>query len=156
MLEDLALRGIRAETVLFSEPEVRAAADRALRAHEYRGRELEEETNRFMAAARDAIGVLVEHGPEVFGFLHLTFQEFLAARAITRLAAPAANEVVASWWDRPDWREAWTLYALGCEAQEGRPQALFATILEPASRQALDRHLRRPERAALRLAAVGN
>ncbi len=155
VLEDLALNGMKAETVLFSEAEARAAAEHALRRHEYRGRELETEINRFVEAARDVIGVLVEQGPEVFGFLHLTFQEFLAARAITRLTLPDANLLVARWWDHPDWDETWILYALGCEAQEGRSDALFATILTRGSRHALDRLLHRPERMAFRLAGVG-
>jgi HEAT repeat protein len=155
VLEDLALHGMRAETVLFSEAEVIAAAERSLRTHDYRGRERDEEIGRFVAAARDAIGVLVEQGPGVFGFLHLTFQEFLAARAICKLSPPGADEVVAQWWDHRDWEETWRLYALGCESLNGRSEALFATILGKEQRHPLDADLHRPERVALWLAGVG-
>lgn len=42
---------------------------------------------RFIKAAREASGILVEVAPDRFSFVHLTFQEFLAAKEMTRSLA---------------------------------------------------------------------
>ena len=128
---------------------------RVLAGRDYTGGERDREVPRFLDAARDAIGVLVEQSPDRFGFLHLTFQEFLAARAIVKRVADAPC-LIAQFWDHPDWREVWLLYALGCQGQQTRFASLCEIVLSAASRHRMDRVLRRPERQILRLCGVGS
>ena len=118
----------------------------------YTGGEQSEEIGRFLRAAEDLIGVLVEQGPDWFGFMHLTFQEFYAARAIVHRSSDAAR-LIARYWDHPDWREVWPLYALAVQTDAAKLEHLFRTIL--ASGADLDAQLFRPQLACLRLAGLG-
>ncbi len=154
VLETLALDGMMAGRVLFTTEDVNAAVRAVLAQRDYTGGERDAEARRFLDAARDAIGVLVEQAPDRFGFVHLTLQEFLAARALVKRGndAPA---VIERFWDHPDWRETWVLYALGCQGLQGRFGELFDVILNRVQRHELDTVFRRQERAALRLAGVG-
>jgi HEAT repeat protein len=140
--------------VLFTTEVLTAAVRSVLASRGYTGREQDAEVPRFIDAARDAIGVVVEQAPDRFGFVHLTFQEFLAARALVRRGQDAP-ELIRRFWDHPDWQETWLLYALGCQAQQGRYSALIEIILSEVPRNSLDKVLRRQERLALRLAGVG-
>ena len=127
-------------------------ARRILAERGYTGREQSEEIGRFLRAAEDLIGVLVEQGPDRFGFLHLTFQEFYAARAIVHRSGDAAR-LIARYWDHPDWREVWPLYALAVQNDAAKLDHLFQTIV--ASGDNLDAQLFRPQLACLRLAGLG-
>ena len=95
--------------------------------------------------------MLVEQGPDWFGFLHLTFQEF-CARAIVHRSGDATR-LIARYWDHLDWREVWPLYALAVQTDAAKLEHLFQTIL--ASGDDLDAQLFRPQLACLRLAGLG-
>jgi HEAT repeat protein len=154
VLERLALDGMCEGRVLFSADQVVATVRAVLASRSWTGGEQDREAPRFLDAARDAIGVLVEQAPERFGFVHLTFQEFLAARALVKRTADAQN-IIARYWDHPDWLETWILYALGCQTLQGRFSALFTVLLEADAHDEPQLRLHRRERAALRLAGVG-
>lgn len=58
---------------------------------EYRGNELEkmpqvfwEQVDQFIEEITNKVGIIAPRGKDAFGFIHLTFQEYLAARYITR------------------------------------------------------------------------
>jgi formylglycine-generating enzyme required for sulfatase activity len=55
---------------------------------------------KFVQEMRDQSGIVVMHGPGRCGFLHQTFQEYLAAAHATRegLAEPMAKELGRPWW----------------------------------------------------------
>ncbi len=59
---------------------------------------------------RDVAGLFIDRGEEEYGFFHLTFQEYLAARAITRKRREIERHVYAHAFD-PRWREVLKLAA---------------------------------------------
>lgn len=65
----------------------------------------------FLRVVREDVGILAAHGEELYGFLHLTFQEYLAALFLIRSKKTAATEIIAR-LDNPRWREP-ILLALG-------------------------------------------
>jgi formylglycine-generating enzyme required for sulfatase activity len=77
--------------------------------------EPERAARRLLADARDYAGLLVERGQGAFGFIHLTFQEYLAAVAIAQKGQKALSPVVAELARRvgdDNWHEV-TLLAVG-------------------------------------------
>ncbi|MBL8668659.1 MAG: HEAT repeat domain-containing protein [Rhodospirillales bacterium] len=154
LLDRLALEGMIEGRVLFDRTMLKETAKAVLAARGYTGREQDTEADRFVAAAEDLIGVLVAQAPDRFGFLHLTFEEFYAARAVAKKGEKERTALIAHYWDHPDWREVWPLYALAVQNELAKYQHLFATIL--ASGNALDDCLFRPQFACLRLAGVGS
>jgi hypothetical protein len=51
-------------------------------------------------------GLLIERGPQRYSFMHLTFQEYFAARALADMADGAARwRIIAPHLDDPRWRE---------------------------------------------------
>lgn len=97
--------------------------------------------------------MLVAQAPDRFGFLHLTFQGFYAAGAVAKKGEQERTRLIARFWDHPDWREVWPLYALAVQNDPTKHEHLFATILD--SGHELDAHLYRPQLACLRLAGLG-
>ncbi|MCG8357107.1 MAG: SIR2 family protein [Kiloniellales bacterium] len=152
LLEQLALAGMREGQVFFSRERLERETRALLTSRGYTGGEQDRETGLFLRAAQDLIGVLIEQGPERFGFLHLTFQEFYAARALVKRSGEAPA-VIRRFWDHPDWKELWPLYALGVQSDPSRYEALFEIIL--SDEHPLDSHLHRGKRACLRLAGLG-
>lgn len=140
--------------MLFERATLNDAAKSVLAARGYSGGEQDMEADRFFVAAEDLIGVLVAQAPDRFGFLHLTFQEFYAARAIAKKREEERAALIARFWDHSDWREVWPLYALTVQNEPAKYEHLFATIV--ASGHELDAHLYRPQLACLRLAGVGS
>ena len=67
--------------------------------------------NEFLRAVREDVGLLAARGESLYGFLHLTFQEYLAALALIRSKKRAAGAIVDRLND-PRWREP-VLLALG-------------------------------------------
>lgn len=67
-----------------------------------------EEAGAIIAEIRDRSGVLVERRPEVFGFSHLTFQEYLAAMAFVNAGA---YERLLAEYKKPWWHEVIVLAA---------------------------------------------
>jgi len=59
---------------------------------------------------RDVAGLFIDRGEEEYGFFHLTFQEYLAARAITRKRREIERHVYTHAFD-PRWREVLKLAA---------------------------------------------
>ena len=62
----------------------------------------------FLSDVREFAGILLERGPGLYGFIHLTFEEYLAAVGIARLgqrdSAPIVDTLAAHVGD-PAWRE---------------------------------------------------
>lgn len=75
----------------------------------------EQAARRLLADARDHASLLLERGPGQYGFIHLTFQEYLAAVAIGQLGqsdvSPVA-QLLAQHVDDPTWHEV-TLLTIG-------------------------------------------
>jgi SIR2-like domain/NACHT domain/HEAT repeats len=141
LLGELALQGMLQGKTTFSGTDLETLAGPFLKVHGYEGDARKLELARLRSAAEDLIGVLVARGVDRFGFLHLTFQEYHAARALFN-KGDAAKEIIARFWDHPDWAEVWPLYVLSGKDREGHVDTL-------------DRHLHRPETMCLRLAGVG-
>jgi len=89
-----------------------------------------------LAAIRDQSGVLVSLGEGAFGFLHLSFQEYLAARHVQdrMLAEPELLGEVASHFGEPWWREV-ILLAVGLD----NPSLFEPLMAELLRRQRLHR-----------------
>jgi hypothetical protein len=68
-------------------------------------REAEEKALRFLQEMRQMSGLLVERGHDAFGFLHLTFQEYFAGRALARLGEEERWRTVYPHLHDPRWRE---------------------------------------------------
>jgi formylglycine-generating enzyme required for sulfatase activity len=60
---------------------------------------------RFLHHARYEAGLLAERGLGQFGFFHLTFEEYLAARQIARQRAEERREILKAHWEDPRWQE---------------------------------------------------
>src|SRR5262249_4926304 len=130
LLERLALDGMLRGTVLFSRRQVETETEHVLIERGYSGAEVDREIPQVLRVAQDLIGVLVEQGPEQFGFLHLTFLEFYAARALAN--APDVERHIARYWDHPDWTEVWALYAIAVSARPTDIDRLCSTIRRSA------------------------
>lgn len=152
-LDGLALEGMLQGKVTFSRRELEESALPVLQAHGYSGRGVDEELNRLLQAAEDLIGVLVAQAPDRFGFLHLSMQEFLAARTLVQRSGEVRRHI-ARYWDHPDWALVWSLYALGVSQDRTRLNELFQTVLENA--HSLDEQLHRHWKACLTWAGVGS
>ncbi|MCP3902224.1 MAG: hypothetical protein GY715_01200, partial [Planctomycetes bacterium] len=112
-----------------------------LRRRGYTTAQIDTEAPEFMRAAEDLIGILVDKGGGQFGFLHLTFQEYYAARYLGGHATEATQQARRR-WDHPDWQEVWRLYVQQLE-DPVRIQEFLDAVL--ASRHELDATLLRPE-----------
>ncbi|HVT60189.1 MAG TPA: HEAT repeat domain-containing protein [Thermoanaerobaculia bacterium] len=151
LLECLALLGMEQGRVLFSREVLERECRSLLASRGYQGADEDRETAQFLRAAEDLIGVLVAQGPDSFGFLHLTFQEFLAARALQNRSAEVPG-LVERFWDDRDWQEVWELYALAVQGDEARLADLCQQVL--VHPHPLDEQLQRHRLACLRLCGV--
>jgi formylglycine-generating enzyme required for sulfatase activity/energy-coupling factor transporter ATP-binding protein EcfA2 len=81
----------------------------------------------FIDLMRRGTGLLQERGLGLFGFVHLSFEEYLAARAIAHIHEDPAAAILQH-WSEPAWREV-ILLALGAS---GKAQAsrLMKVLLE--------------------------
>ncbi|WP_250565214.1 tetratricopeptide repeat protein, partial [Adonisia turfae] len=66
----------------------------------------------FLRRVRETTGLFVEQAPNVYGFMHLTFEEYFAARDIADKDRSEILETIRSHWLEPRWAEP-TLLALG-------------------------------------------
>ena len=148
-LERLALHGMKQGIVSFPASVLKETARALLQERGYTGREIDEEIKRLLRAADDLIGVIAAQAPERYGFLHLAFQEFLAARALVNRSDWCAA-VIADYWDEPDWSEVWSFYAKWIGEDQARWKELFSVI--QANTHDLDQYLHRDKLACLRLA----
>jgi formylglycine-generating enzyme required for sulfatase activity len=67
--------------------------------------EAREIASRFLHHARYQAGLLAERGLGQFGFFHLTFEEYLAAREMARQRAEERREMLRRHWEDPRWQE---------------------------------------------------
>lgn len=72
---------------------------------------IDEKVDEFITIVEEDVGLLAARGQKIYGFLHLTFQEYLAALYLIRSKDTAAQEII-SRLDNPRWREP-ILLALG-------------------------------------------
>lgn len=106
----------------------------------------EEKAERFLHDMRGMAGLIVERGQDAFGFLHLTFQEYFAARALALLDAGPRWAIVQPHLHDPRWHEPILLCAgrLGV-IENRRPQVTdFVRLIldcDDDSEQDLHRHL---------------
>ncbi len=111
--------------------------DRAVR------REAEEQAERFLHEMRQMAGLIIERGHDAFGFLHLTFQEYFAGRALAQLGDQERWEAIHRHLHDPRWREPILLCAgrLGV-VENRRPQVtqLVRDILEHEDPHEADLH----------------
>jgi NACHT domain/HEAT repeats len=68
-------------------------------------REAEKEADRFLQEMREMAGLIIERGHDAFGFLHLTFQEYFAGRALAQLGDDKRWEAILPNLHEPRWRE---------------------------------------------------
>lgn len=90
-------------------------------------------TNRFLHHARFHSGILAERSHGQFGFFHLTFEEYLAARQIARQRVEERRGMVKLHWRDPRWQEVILLTAgqLGIiESKTGDVSDLLVDILD--------------------------
>lgn len=124
ILGRIALSGMRAGLaedgrgkVRFSRDEIESIVVDYHRAQQCTMREALAEAERFLRAADDLLGVIVAFAPDEYGFLHLTFLEYHAARRLLQMNLPAEKaereQLMADAWDHPDWKEVWQLVVLG-------------------------------------------
>lgn len=67
--------------------------------------EAKEIADRFLHHARYQAGLLAERGLGQFGFFHLTFEEYLAARQMARQRAEERRGLLRRHWEDPRWYE---------------------------------------------------
>lgn len=93
-----------------------------------------EEATRLLHDVRRRAGVLVERGHDSYGFLHLTFEEYLAGRALARMKPDTCWEFLAPRLHDPRWREPLFL-AFGWIKSQRDDEAgdLVARVLEAGS-----------------------
>lgn len=98
----------------------------------------EEAARRFVVDVRDYANLLVERGHREYGFLHLTFEEYLAGVAIAQLGQQSIEPVVealATHVGDPNWREV-SLLAVGhLSISQGRDEAAGAVLEELLARR---------------------
>ncbi|NEO33820.1 MAG: signal transduction protein with Nacht domain protein [Symploca sp. SIO3C6] len=87
---------------------------------------MHEKVENFLRIVREDVGLLAARGEFLYGFLHLTFQEYLAALYLVRSEATAGEEIIARLGD-PRWREP-ILLALGHVSSAWGPVA-YETML---------------------------
>jgi hypothetical protein len=90
--------------------------------------EAQQEAQRFLKDMRHFAGLLAERGRDAFGFLHLTFQEYYAGRALARLDSAQRWEILQPNLHNPRWREPILLCAGQLGVSEGRRDAATALI----------------------------
>ncbi|MBD2233720.1 CHAT domain-containing protein [Phormidium tenue] len=87
---------------------------------------MHEKVENFLRIVREDVGLLAARGEFLYGFLHLTFQEYLAALYLVRSKENAGEEIIARLGD-PRWREP-ILLALGHVSSAWGPVA-YETVL---------------------------
>lgn len=127
LLGEIALGMLQGEGRLFSldllRGKVEEVLNRLMPSHPLYGRR----SNDLIAELTQQDGVLIEAGSGETAhilFLHQTFQEYLAARALAR-KANGLEEIKKYIWSYPEWEEVIVLYA----AMTHKPQELIAGIL---------------------------
>jgi formylglycine-generating enzyme required for sulfatase activity/energy-coupling factor transporter ATP-binding protein EcfA2 len=92
----------------------------------------QEAADRFLDLVRRQVGLLVERGEGLFGFLHLTFEEYLAARAIVmagQVNLQHTIEYILGHLEEPAWHEVIRL-AVGQLGVVGAGRQAAAAVVE--------------------------
>ncbi|MGT2436619.1 NACHT domain-containing protein [Bradyrhizobium betae] len=97
----------------------------------------EDEAADFLSFVRQKAGLLVEAGPDLYSFVHLTFQEYPAARHIITCSESRGGDIfvwskIAQKIDEPRWNEVVRLL-IGARESEESQRALVDLILSAAS-----------------------
>jgi formylglycine-generating enzyme required for sulfatase activity/energy-coupling factor transporter ATP-binding protein EcfA2 len=117
-----------------------------------------EEAGRLLDDVRRQAGLLVERGPGRYGFLHLTFQEYLAGVAIGERVQEGTAAVLAALRPlvgRQEWREV-CLLAVGYLGRVLRLERAASTVLEGLLRERPGRPGEAEALAGLALADMGD
>ncbi|MER0216191.1 MAG: NACHT domain-containing protein [Nitrosomonas sp.] len=100
--------------------------------------EAEHKADQLLNLIRDVSGLLIDRGNEEFGFFHLTFQEYLAARAITRKKRDI-DRYLSRYLFEPRWREVIRLAAAhaGTKDEESGSEFIEAILRQKHPRDDL-------------------
>jgi energy-coupling factor transporter ATP-binding protein EcfA2 len=116
-------------------------------------RAAEEQARRFLHEMRALTGLFVERGYDAFGFLHLTFQEFFAGRALARLGTEERWRAIRPHLHDSGWREPILLCAGWLGIVEGRRPEVTALVRQILDHQdPAERYLHRNLLLALAIA----
>ena len=83
-----------------------------LRGEETNSPEILQAVEEFLRRVRETTGLFVERSPQAYGFMHLTFEEYFAAREIADKDPADILAVIQNCWQEPRWEEP-ALLALG-------------------------------------------
>ncbi len=153
LLGEIALDGMRRGVVRFSRQQLQEYAGRFYAAQSYTLTEQMHLVHAFVRAADDLIGVMIAFAPGEYGFLHLTLQEYHAARRLI-VADDLRRLCIARHWDDPDWAEVWALYCSGAatHGEMAKVSALWQGAMDNCAE--LDQILCRPQQAIVRWAGL--
>lgn len=100
--------------------------------------EAEHKASQLLNLIRDVSGLLIDRGNEEYGFFHLTFQEYLAARAITRKKRDI-DRYLSRYLFEPRWREVIRLAAAhaGTKDEESGSEFIEAILRQKHPRDDL-------------------
>ncbi len=100
--------------------------------------EAEQKSGQLLNLIRDISGLLIDRGNEEYGFFHLTFQEYLTARAITRKKRDI-DHYLSRYLFEPRWREVIRLAAAhaGTKDEEGGSEFIEAILRQQHPRENL-------------------
>lgn len=90
--------------------------------------EARSQTDALLWSLHERSGLLVERGPDLFGFQHLAFQEYFAARAV--LAKPDSIETLRDYLYHPRWREVVRMVAADLDRHLA-PQLIKSILDDP-------------------------
>lgn len=84
----------------------------------------EDQADEFLSFVRSRTGLLIEVGDELYSFLHLTFQEYLAATYLISQGelqgVPKVWELIGGDFDNPRWHEVVRLLVASLKSEEGQ------------------------------------
>ncbi|MXS84209.1 NACHT domain-containing protein, partial [Nitrosomonas oligotropha] len=100
--------------------------------------EAQHKAGQLLNLIRDVSGLLIDRGNEEYGFFHLTFQEYLAARAITRKKRDI-DRYLSQYLFEPRWREVIRLAAAhqGMKDEESGSEFIAAILRQKHPRDDL-------------------
>jgi hypothetical protein len=107
LISEIAYQRFLASEYFFEEDSLLKQIDRFFRDMRPKGLKQGLDPRPILNALESHLGLLVQRAMHVYSFSHLTFQEYLAARLITR--KPALVAELGAMIEDPRWREVWLL-----------------------------------------------